>query len=263
TISYSFFGGTENQQAAVDAVAPEWTRYANLTLQREDDYDEGAMIRIGFESNLGTWSAVGKAALTIASNKPTMNLSWIQDSPQISELDRGTILHEWGHALGLQHEHRTARGSVKLIPNEAHSYYLQTQGLQKDQVDQILSAYGSKDVSNYHQVYEDSIMAYFVPSKFNAENVHVKINTRLSDMDKAFMVINYTRNVPYPKTKEWTFDKALAVAGIPPRLREDMLATRTQDNQAVRQLYAHWIRECQVKNRSTLQVVPNHIEVLT
>ncbi|KAG6830591.1 hypothetical protein H0H92_015872, partial [Tricholoma furcatifolium] len=74
TISYSYFGGTKNQQAAVDLVAPEWTWFANLTLQRKADNDRAALIRITFDPNGGSWSSIGKGALRIKDGKPTMNL---------------------------------------------------------------------------------------------------------------------------------------------------------------------------------------------
>ncbi|KAG6825831.1 hypothetical protein H0H92_002249, partial [Tricholoma furcatifolium] len=74
TISYSYFGGTKNQQAAVDLAAPEWTWFANLTLQRKADNDRAALIRITFDPNGGSWSSIGKGALRIKDGKPTMNL---------------------------------------------------------------------------------------------------------------------------------------------------------------------------------------------
>jgi len=59
-------------------------------------------IRIGFDSNDDAWSCIG----TDSSNKwKTMNLGFI---------DRGTVLHEFGHALGLIHEHQSpARGGFE------------------------------------------------------------------------------------------------------------------------------------------------------
>jgi hypothetical protein len=36
--------------------------------------------------------------------KATMNLGWITDYEGISDDERGVILHEFGHCLGLLHE---------------------------------------------------------------------------------------------------------------------------------------------------------------
>jgi len=59
-------------------------------------------IRIGFDSNDGAWSYIG----TDSSNKwKTINLGFI---------DCGTVLHEFGHALGLIHKHQSpARGGFE------------------------------------------------------------------------------------------------------------------------------------------------------
>ena len=36
-----------------------------------------------------------------------MNLGWVGTDPEITDIDMGVILHEFGHALGLVHEHQS------------------------------------------------------------------------------------------------------------------------------------------------------------
>ncbi|KAF8068986.1 hypothetical protein FPV67DRAFT_1669026 [Lyophyllum atratum] len=115
TITYSFFGGTENQKMVVDDVAVMWTYYANLILQREEDEDKEAMVHIAFQAKSGSRSSIGKpeSALRAKSGAITMNLSWLEDSP-FSETNKDTILHEWGHAFVLIHEH--ASPAISTVP---------------------------------------------------------------------------------------------------------------------------------------------------
>lgn len=118
-------------------------------------------MRIAFDPNGGSWSSVGKGALQIKDGKITMNLGWIQDSAHVSANDRGTILHEWGHALGMMHEHQSpARGgTLTLIPEEVYKYYRASQGWDDPLIkSQVLDTYGLEKTSNFSKLDSRSIM---------------------------------------------------------------------------------------------------------
>ncbi len=46
---------------------------------------------------------VGTDAQTVKNNEPTMYLNLAQHSPELQE---SLVVHEFGHALGLEHEHQ-------------------------------------------------------------------------------------------------------------------------------------------------------------
>jgi len=51
-----------------------------------------------------------------------MNLGWISgESDVISDEERGVILHEFGHTLGLLHEHQSPLSGDKIILKEEGS----------------------------------------------------------------------------------------------------------------------------------------------
>lgn len=59
-----------------------------------DTNPENAHVRIGFDSNGGSYSLVGTDCLS-SKEKTTMNFGWF---------DVATVMHEFGHAMGMIHE---------------------------------------------------------------------------------------------------------------------------------------------------------------
>ena len=65
-----------------------------------------AAIRISFYPRSGSWPYVGNEVDLINANETTMNMGWIDGAyVTITESEKGIILHEFGHTLGLMHEH--------------------------------------------------------------------------------------------------------------------------------------------------------------
>ena len=101
TLRIRFMGGSKDNQKLVKKHAPQWTNHANLNFEFTDD--PTAEIRISFDSSDGAWSYVGLDNKNIPLHAATMNLGWV---------DKGVILHEFGHMIGLGHEHQNPEGGI-------------------------------------------------------------------------------------------------------------------------------------------------------
>ncbi len=115
-LTYFFFkepahwrGGSTQEQAVRDAFATWKGLDIGLTFQEVDDA-AGAMIRIGFDQDDGSWSYVGRDCIDIASDpaKRTTNFGW----DLTTSYGRDTALHELGHVLGFPHEHQNPRAGI-------------------------------------------------------------------------------------------------------------------------------------------------------
>jgi Astacin (Peptidase family M12A)/Bacterial pre-peptidase C-terminal domain len=177
TLHVRFLGGSSSQRALVREQAQWWTDHANLTFNFNDAPD--AEIRIAFDENDGAWSYVGTDAQSIPLNQPTMNLGF---------MDGGTTAHEFGHAIGLGHEHQNPAGGIEWNeevvirdlggpPNFWPPEQVRHNVLEKYAVDQIRGTTFDPD----------SIMLYAFPARWTKNGIATNANEVLSAMDKAFI----------------------------------------------------------------------------
>ncbi|WP_327399620.1 M12 family metallopeptidase [Streptomyces sp. NBC_01288] len=97
------WAGAKEQQDVVRECFREWRGLGiGVDFAEVGDRSE-AELRIGFQPGDGSWSAVGRDALTVGLSDRTMNFGWDLTAPG----QRGTALHEIGHVLGLLHEHQS------------------------------------------------------------------------------------------------------------------------------------------------------------
>jgi hypothetical protein len=115
-LTIGFLQGSPKLQDRVLETAQRWTHPteggANLKFQKAPD-PASADIRIAFAADEGSWSYVGTDAQTSAKKgKPTMNLGWATEkTPEKSFAS--VVLHEFGHAIGLLHEHNHPLADLK------------------------------------------------------------------------------------------------------------------------------------------------------
>jgi len=200
-IRIKFMNGDPTLQNKVKTVANQWMQHANVHYSYVNTWEE-ADIRIAFKWNNdgGSWSYVGKDCRLIAAANPTMNFGWFDAYTSDQEIQRVT-LHEFGHALGLGHEHQNPTGGIQWNRPAVYDYYARTQGWPAQQVDQQVLNLASSNTTNFTSFDQESIMLYSFPAQLTLNGYSTPFNTALSNTDKSFVGQTYpfspTRDVLY------------------------------------------------------------------
>lgn len=183
-ITARFLEGDEGLQDRVRKVAREWTArdMANLTLEFRNGPPTD--IRIAFKPGNGSWSYLGTVCRRIPEPEPTMNYGWLTRQSPEDELRR-VVLHEFGHALGLIHEHQNPEGGIawnrdavvndlKGPPNNWTLAKIETNIFRKYDPAAVVAT----------GVDPQSIMMYPIPRAWTLDGFSAGLNGELSQKDK-------------------------------------------------------------------------------
>ena len=106
TLNVVFIDGTDAQKSLVKQFAPLWLEESSLKFQFFDSLSvapKKSHIRVSFFSHTG--SILGNHG-DLLSQEPTLKLSELNDENLPIDYVRRFVLHEFGHALGFEHEYR-------------------------------------------------------------------------------------------------------------------------------------------------------------
>jgi serralysin len=196
TLKIRFLDGESGLQQRVAQCAKQWLDHANLNF----DFGNHAKpdIRIAFVQGAGSWSALGTDALVeqwFPQDEATMNYGWLRPSSSDMEIQSVT-LHEFGHALGLIHEHQAPGAAIAW---NKELIYRQLGGPPNNwpraTVDHNVFNRMAKTELNSTNYDKSSIMHYFFPSEWTTDGTQFTENENLSSLDKSFI------KSQYPKTQ--------------------------------------------------------------
>jgi hypothetical protein len=188
-LGVSLLGGTARQRQRVTAYAPVWSQYSGLALTFVPTPDGD--IRVSFDAGALSYSAIGTEATTLPVAQPTMTLAQLADDLPEAQA-RSLVLHEFGHALGLVHEHQSPAAGVPWNKPAAYRYFGAAPFyLSPSEIDQqILTPY-DETVTNHTQFDSQSIMVYPIPASITDGQFQVTMNVELSPLDKSFIASQY------------------------------------------------------------------------
>ena len=264
TIKVCFHGGTRKAQERVARIASEWLQYANVLF----DFEEGGAprlcqggggsdIKIAFEDNKGWWSVPGTSSRTL---DPSMNLQFYGvDTPMLANGQpapdapmRATILHEFGHALGLLHEHQSPNANCDVEIDWDAAYRIGAGiGWDKVQVDRNFRQLTMNASLNATQVDRKSIMHYSLPptlfKRGKQSPCFVAENLEVSEQDRTFIASIY------PKT-----EAPIVVSSAPPTAVTRGAAKRpvpNDDRKALVERYAELLKQSGIEANKTSTLV--------
>ncbi|MNJ32997.1 Astacin (Peptidase family M12A) [compost metagenome] len=188
TLWVSFLGAPDRRlKMSIFELASQWLDLsgANLEIDLAEDDDKTATIRILTGSTLPySESDIGTDALAYEDHTMSLNVSLGH------ELFEHTILHEFGHALGAEHEHRHPDADIPWNEQVVMQSYMAAGWTETDIRQQILSTYD--DVGLRKTAYDrNSIMHYAVPQAFTHGDWEVDLPQELSEKDLEFMRLAY------------------------------------------------------------------------
>lgn len=186
-IKVDFIGGNRKLQKRVRDVAKEWTGPGMANVGFTFVEEGPADIRIAFQEGDGSWSYLGTMCQQIPADQPTMNYGWLTPDSPDDELRR-VVLHEFGHALGLIHEHQNPQRPIKWDraavkadlsgpPNNWDDATIENNMFKK---------YSPKQLSGT-PTDALSIMMYPIPARWTTDGFSAAMNEELSETDKKFI----------------------------------------------------------------------------
>lgn len=183
----------------VEKAARTWELYANIKFDfvthRKSSEIRVLLCRIPQSRLVSGASVIGNDSTLLEKDKPTMFLG--AGSRAESSRIRSTALHEFGHALGMIHEHTSPACKIEwnknAVLNASHG------DRKKADLNYLLQVDKSKvRCSKYDP---KSIMVYNVPFNLMKNRVRTMRGRDLSDMDKEWASKFYPRKPSTPNTK--------------------------------------------------------------
>jgi hypothetical protein len=188
-ITISFLDGDPGVQQKVQNAALAWIapQLARLTFDFRKNTTK-TLVRISFRY-AGSWSVIGTTCKQITDmTQPTMNFGWLTPDSSDEEV-RSVVLHEFGHALGLIHEHQSPDSGkiqwnrdavIRDLSGPPNNWTL-------DVIEHnMFEAYAASE-TNFTKLDPQSIMMYPIPSNWTKDGFSVGLNSDLSTTDKTFI----------------------------------------------------------------------------
>lgn len=190
-LNIQFLDGSPVLHDRVLAAARQWVGPGMGHVRLVNDPASPADIRITFTPGLGSWSYLGIQAQQVNAAEATMNFGWITPQSTQQKLEQ-VVLHEFGHALGLIHEHQNPQQPINWdIQAVLKDQSGPPNNWSPEQVRSNIFAKYEPDALTGTDLDPQSIMMYPIPAHWTLDGFNVGFNETLSAVDRSFIATAY------------------------------------------------------------------------
>jgi hypothetical protein len=193
TLKILIYKYNEHSFEAVKNGASKWLPYVNLTfdfieIDEQDIYksdDFQGDIRVDFQPLFGNSgsSQLGTDSLTGGPHDPSMTLGTDFSSPYYEF----TVIHEFGHALGLNHEHQHPDAGIPWDREKTYAHMAATANFSRTDVDTNVFPRERSADRTYTPYDRFSVMHYHVLNELTVGDWHQPANLHISEGDISAM----------------------------------------------------------------------------
>lgn len=185
TLDISLFDMSDKAKEYVKKNINLWQPYTNLKFNFINTNDGDIRIS-GKEDGTGNWSLIGTQAKQKPVYEPTMHIDLIQTPDRLNH----SIRHEFGHALGLLHEHQHPDNNIQWNKEKLYDES-EKLGHTKQVTDENFLNHPDSTTTITSAYDSTSVMHYKVPPEVTTDGVGVAFNEDISEGDKQFIASLY------------------------------------------------------------------------
>lgn len=178
-IYIQFLNGSNEIQNKIKKIAKQWEKFANIYFVFIKNGNSN--VRINLDSKGGYNSVVGTLSNSLSQKEPTMNYD-TTDFKNDTIIKR-VVLHEFGHAIGLLHEHFNPLSGILWNKDSVYNDLFKTVKWERKTVDDNIFQEYKLSYTNGTLYDKFSIMEYPIKSTWTKNGYSVDWNNELSSGD--------------------------------------------------------------------------------